>query len=72
MRFHVYHFEPKTLSAMLAANGFEVLLTRYYVKTVSLKYLLGKAGIRIFGALFERVRGSFNTGDLFTVIARKV
>lgn len=71
MRFHIYHFEPKTLKEMLARNGFEVLSIKYYVKTVSLKYLLGKVGIRIFGRLLEKARGSFNTGDFFMVIARK-
>ena len=51
---------------------YEVVLTRYYVKTISLKYMLGKIGIKTFIRLFERARISFNTGDLFIIIARKI
>jgi 2-polyprenyl-3-methyl-5-hydroxy-6-metoxy-1,4-benzoquinol methylase len=45
MRFHLYHFSPKTISAMLAKNGFETVLVKYYVKSFSLKYILGRLGL---------------------------
>lgn len=71
MRFHFYHFEPKTLSAMLLKNGLEPILVKSYLKTISLKYMLSRLGIRPRGKLFERARFSFDTGDMFMVIANK-
>lgn len=71
MRFHIYHFEPKTLSAILAKNGFELISEKPYVKTISLKYMLGQAGIKIPWRFLEKARFSFDTGDLFMIIARK-
>lgn len=70
MRFHLYHFEPRTLSAMLLKNGLKPILVEPYLKTISLKYFLTRFGIKRRGKLFERVRFSFNTGDMFMVIAR--
>ncbi|MDD5449440.1 MAG: class I SAM-dependent methyltransferase [Candidatus Omnitrophica bacterium] len=71
MRFHLYHFEPKTLSAMLFKNGFTPILVKNYTKIFSLKYILGRLGIRAGGGLFKKITLSFNTGDMFMIIARK-
>jgi len=71
MRFHLYHFEPRTLSAMLSKNGLKPILTRPYVKIITLKYLLSRFGIRTRRHLFHSIRLSFNTGDMFMMIARK-
>lgn len=71
MRFHLYHFEPKTLSAMLIKNNLNPILIKYYKKTVSLKYFLSRFGIKVRSKVFEKIRFSFNTGDMFMIIARK-
>ena len=72
MRFHIYHFDIKTLSAILLKNGLETVLVRPYRKTISLKYALSRLGVMVHGKLFERIKFSFNTGDLFMVIAKKI
>jgi len=71
MRFHLYHFEPKTLRALLTKNDLTPILTKYYTKTISLKYVLGRLGIKTHGKFFEKAHFSLNTGDLFMIIARK-
>jgi 2-polyprenyl-3-methyl-5-hydroxy-6-metoxy-1,4-benzoquinol methylase len=71
MRFHLYHFEPRTLAAMLLKNGLKPILTRPYLKTITLKYFLTRFGIKTSRRLFDRIRLSFNTGDMFMTIARK-
>jgi len=71
MRFHLYHFEPKTLSAMLAKNGLETISARCYVKRFFLKYILGRIGFSLRNILFEKVAIPLNSGDMFMMIARK-
>jgi 2-polyprenyl-3-methyl-5-hydroxy-6-metoxy-1,4-benzoquinol methylase len=71
MRFHLYHFEPKTLSAMLTKNNLNPILIKYYTKTISLKYFLSRFKIKVQSKLFEKLKFSFNTGDMFMIIARK-
>ncbi|MDG4476048.1 B12-binding domain-containing radical SAM protein [Thiovibrio frasassiensis] len=72
MRFHLYHFTPKTLSALLLKNGFEVVHTEFYSKKFSLSYLLSRVGIKARGALFRRIVLPVNTGDMFMLIAKKI
>ncbi len=71
MRFHLYHFTPKTLSVLLLKNRLEVVLTRYYSKKFSIAYILSRAGIKAESALFKRIVIPVNTGDMFMVIAKK-
>jgi 2-polyprenyl-3-methyl-5-hydroxy-6-metoxy-1,4-benzoquinol methylase len=71
MRFHLYHFTPKTLSAMLSKNGLKVVLVKYYVKAFSLKYILGRLGLNVRSGIFEKVAIPLNSGDMFMIIARK-
>jgi 2-polyprenyl-3-methyl-5-hydroxy-6-metoxy-1,4-benzoquinol methylase len=72
MRFHLFHFTPKTLLAMLSKNGFEPVLVKYYVKFFSLKYILGRLGFKSRNKLLERLTIPLPSGDMFMVIARKI
>jgi 2-polyprenyl-3-methyl-5-hydroxy-6-metoxy-1,4-benzoquinol methylase len=71
MRFHLYHFSPKTLSAMLSKAGLKPVLTKYFSKSYSLKYLLSRFGLRANGAFFEKIKMPVYTGDMFLIAARK-
>ncbi len=71
MRFHLYHFEPKTLSTMLYKNNLEPITVKYYTKTFSLNYFLSHVGIKIPWKSFKKIKISLNTGDMFLIIARK-
>jgi len=71
MRFHLYHFEPKTLSAMLFKNNFQPIATEYYSKKVSLQYFVERVGVRIDWKIFKKIPVAINTGDFFIIIARK-
>jgi SAM-dependent methyltransferase len=71
MRFHLYHFTPKTLSAMLVKNGLEPVSLKYYVKAFSLKYILGRLGLGLRSRLLERCTIPLPSGDMFMTIARK-
>ncbi len=71
MRFHLYHFTPNTLSALLLKNGLQPISTVYYSKTFSFRYLLGRFGINMQSALFEKIRIPVNTGDMFMIVAKK-
>ncbi|MBU4468463.1 MAG: class I SAM-dependent methyltransferase [Candidatus Omnitrophica bacterium] len=71
MKFHLYHFEPRTLCAMLRKHHFEPLKVIYYTKTFSLKYFLSRFGLEVGWSLFKKIKLSINTGDLFMVIAKK-
>jgi 2-polyprenyl-3-methyl-5-hydroxy-6-metoxy-1,4-benzoquinol methylase len=71
MRFHLYHFEPKTLRAMLLKNGLEPILTRFYVKRFTLQYFLSRFGIKTTHPLFRKMCISLYSGDMLMVLARK-
>ncbi|MBM3127301.1 MAG: class I SAM-dependent methyltransferase [Chloroflexi bacterium] len=83
MEMHLYYFSPRTLSKMLAQNGFQVIrfnaqgrylrlgyfVTRLEPYSRSLYRLLD----RIVAALaWSRVAIPVNFGDLFTLYARKI
>ncbi|HPM43574.1 MAG TPA: class I SAM-dependent methyltransferase [Candidatus Omnitrophota bacterium] len=72
MRFHLYHFDPATLTEMLSKNGFSRIGLEYYIKGFSLKYVLSRFGLNVTGRLFKKISLSFNTGDLFMIVARKI
>lgn len=71
MRFHLYHFTPRTLSALLVKNGLQPVSITYYSKTFSLRYLLSRFGINMKAALLDKIRIPVNTGDMFMITARK-
>lgn len=72
MRFHLYHFTPQTLKAMLLKNGFEPFFLKYYSKRFSLSYLLSRFGIRTSHQLFRSFIIPVNTFDGFIILARKI
>jgi 2-polyprenyl-3-methyl-5-hydroxy-6-metoxy-1,4-benzoquinol methylase len=71
MRFHLYHFTPETLSALMRENGLEVIHTSYYSKKFPLSYILSRLGIKAEGSFFKKVVLPVNTGDMFMVMAKK-
>lgn len=71
MRFHLYHFEPRTILLMLTANGFKPVLLKHFAKTFSLKYMLGQLGLNVGGNLFKRIPITVNSADTFFVVAKK-
>ena len=71
MRFHLYHFTPTTLSAMLSRAGLKPVLTKYYSKRFSLKYFLSRLGIKVKGKLFEKISIPIYTGDMMLIVAEK-
>lgn len=71
MRFHLYHFTPTTLSAMLSRAGLKPVLTMYYSKRFSLKYFLSRFGIKVKGKLFEKISIPIYTGDMMLIVAEK-
>jgi len=72
MRFHLYHFTPETLSALLLKHKLEVVCTKYYSKKFSLAYLLSRAGIKTESRLLKRTVVPINTRDMFMVVAKKI
>jgi len=71
MRFHLYHFTPATLSALLLKNKLEVIFTKYYSKKFTLDYILSRFGIKVKGGIFKRITIPVNLGDMFMIIAKK-
>jgi len=71
MRFHLYHFTPATLSALLLKNKLEVIFIKYYSKQFTLDYIFSRFGIKVKGKIFKRITIPVNFGDMFMVIAKK-
>jgi len=71
MRFHLFHFTPKTLGALLEKNKFEILSTRYYSKKFKLNYLLSRFGIKTKAEFFKKISIPVNLGDMFMIVAKK-
>lgn len=72
MRFHLYHFSPKTLLEMIKKSGFKDIKVTYYSKVFSLKYLLSRVGININSNLFSEICIPVWSGDMFMVTAMKI
>jgi len=83
MQMHLYYFSVRTLSALLARSGFEVVAVTPHRRIVRLSYLLSRAerwaprlaellqaGARRLG-LAERLV-PVDLGDIFTLYARRV
>lgn len=71
MRFHLYHFSPKTLTEMIKKAGFTDVKTTYYSKVFSLKYLLSRLGINTDNKILSGVSIPVWSGDMFMITARK-
>lgn len=71
MRFHLYHFTPKSLSALLVKNGLKPFFIKYYAKTFSIGYFLNHLNIKNRSEYLNNIHLSINTGDLFMLIAKK-
>lgn len=71
MRFHLYHFTPATLSALLLKNKLEVVCTKYYSKKFRLDYILSRFGIKVKKGIFSRITVPVNFGDMFMIVAKK-
>ena len=71
MRFHLYHFTPKTLSALLRKNNIEPIYTTYYSKKFSLSYLLSRFGISTKSKIFKKINIPVYTHDMFMIIGQK-
>lgn len=71
MRFHLYHFTPRTLGMMMKKAGLELVETKYYGKTFTIKYLLSRLGIETKAKIFENYKININPGDLFLIVGRK-
>lgn len=71
MRFHLFHFSPKTLSEMLRRCGFEVISTEYYTKKFSIDYLLSRVGFGGWFPLLKKILVPVPTGDMFLIVAKK-
>jgi len=71
MRFHLYHFNPSTLSKMISKAGFVQLKTNYYSKVFSVKYLLSRLGLNVSNKIFSDISIPVFSGDMFMIIARK-
>lgn len=79
---HLYYFTPKTIAAMLAASGFEVISSRPHFQWLSLGYLICRAEIyspriaKAIGRLVDKLGLSSIVIPYFAaqtrVIARKV
>jgi len=72
MRFHLFHFSPKTLGEMLKRCGFEVTSTQYYVKRFSIDYLMSRLGLKNRFQWFKKLLVPVPTGDMFVIVAKKV
>jgi 2-polyprenyl-3-methyl-5-hydroxy-6-metoxy-1,4-benzoquinol methylase len=83
MEMHLYYFSPRTLSKMLAQNGFRLIRSHAQGRYLRLGYFAtriepyNKTLYRALDALIARLNlGSVaipvNFGDLFTLYARKV
>lgn len=72
MRFHLFHFSPKTLGEMLRRCGFEVASTQYYTKKFSLDYLLSRVGLNGWFPWFKRILVPVPTGDMFLIVAKRI
>lgn len=83
MDMHLYYFSAKTLSRMLADNGYEVVWQQAEGRYLSLGYLasriegmqsgLGRIARAIINGLgWQHTEVSVNTGDLRTFICRRV
>jgi len=71
MRFHLFHFSPKTLGKMLRRCGFEIISTEYYTKKFSVDYLMSRLGLRSWFPWFKKILVPVPTGDMFLIAARK-
>lgn len=71
MRFHLYHFSPATLEDMMSRAGYEQVKTWRFPKRFSLRYLLGRFGIKTKSPLLGRVVVPVNLGDFFCSAFRK-
>jgi 2-polyprenyl-3-methyl-5-hydroxy-6-metoxy-1,4-benzoquinol methylase len=83
MEMHLYYFSPRTLSKMLAQNGFRLIRSSAQGRYLRLGYFVtriepySKLLYRALGALVKRFNLSgvaipVNFGDLFTLYARKI
>jgi 2-polyprenyl-3-methyl-5-hydroxy-6-metoxy-1,4-benzoquinol methylase len=71
MRFHLVHFSPATLGALLEDIGFEILETTKYKKPLSIQYFLKRFGISVASNAITKKRIAFDTKDMFIIIAKK-
>ncbi|MBX5491339.1 MAG: class I SAM-dependent methyltransferase [Chloroflexi bacterium] len=82
MQMHLYYFSERTLRALLARCGFEVLAVRPHRRIVRVSYLLSRAerwlpqASRLAVAAAERLRLAdylvpIDLGDIITVYARR-
>jgi SAM-dependent methyltransferase len=71
MRFHLYHFTPKTLQALASNAGLKTILTEYYRKVLPLPYFLNRLGLPFRFKFLERIKFSINTGDMFLIVVQK-
>lgn len=72
LNVHTYYFSKKTIDNLLSATGFETITIRNYWQTLSLGYILTRAGIRLPRKLISFLKFSvtYYLGQR-TVIARK-
>lgn len=71
MRFHLYHFDKKTLAKMIEKAGFKVVVKTTYAKIFSLKYLLSRIGVITKSKVFEKISLPIYSGDMMMIIAIK-
>lgn len=71
MRFHLYHFDSKSLARIIEKAGFKVDVKRTYSKMFSIRYLLERVGIRTRLNFFSKISIPIYTGDMMIIIATK-
>ena len=71
MRFHLYHFTPETLGALMERAGLKPIAVKYYVKTFSLRYILSRFGLNLKANLLDKLKIPIPTRDMFMIIAEK-
>jgi hypothetical protein len=55
----------------MSKAGLKTVITKYSSKSLFLKYLLSRSGLKANGAFFEKIKIPVYTGDMFLTAARK-